>query len=389
MKLGARITMAVLSTLLTATSTGIAYADDAIPDRAVLDGPARMFALRTFDSGFDASASAKEICRAGLGPIDGLTQVSSLDARFYAPIIDTATGLITVADAQQTSPMLACVGLTASLSHPVTNFARLPLRVGTVDARGRCSLRPSLHHLLATLNGCTLAITPADGLSGTVTSASYTDLVGVTPVTTGSVWTASVLGGADRTVDLAPIPPRDAPTAGDLRHAIFRAIGGQRAKSADCPSGFVPSSRAQLHPQQPDPGSGELIEAPSPVAAGAVTLCSGSSGSSGAPAGSSNGSSGSSSGSSGAGSVVSVAGVLTMSGNGSDAPPVPFEGHCTFSDVGAAGVLGRTCELSPSTRTTVMEEGVITVNGLVSAQDPSQEINAPVWVVGGFGTFAA
>ncbi|MEV0688490.1 hypothetical protein AB0I35_32005 [Nocardia sp. NPDC050378] len=298
--------------------------------------------------------------------------MSTLDARFYAPTIDAATGLITVADAEQTSPMLACVGLTASLTQPVTNYARLPLRVGTVDARGHCSLRPSLHHLLATLNGCTLAITPADGLTGTVTSASYTDLVGVTPVTTGSVWTASVLGGSDRTVDLVPVPPRDAPKAGDLRHAIFRAIGGLSADPASCPSGFTPSSRALLHPQQPDPASGELIAAPSPEAAGVVALCSGPS-------------NGSSNGSSGAGSVVPVAGTVTL-GRGSDA--VPFTGQCQLTEVGAAGVLGRTCELSPSTRTTVLEEGMITVNGLVSAHDPSREINSPLWIVGGFGTFA-
>lgn len=367
---GRRSRIAIAAASLSGIALGAASAAQAapLPSRAVLDGPGRLYAIRTFDSGEKATSAQKSACTAGLGLPWSLTQISQLAARYYNPTVDPATGLVIAAAAHVVGPIFGCVGVTTSLTQPGTSWGEVPLSLGTIHAKGQCSLRFSSVQALATESGCILGVTPENGLNGVVTSASYTDLLSLGSTTTGSVWTAFVTGAAGRTANVvAPtIPPPVTPKAGNLRHLILRAVGQHSvAVPPSCPAGTKTAASADLHAQQPDPATDELIAAPSAAAAGTLTLCFTASYS----------------------SAVSTTAVFTLPGGPTNPSGIfTASGLCYHRGIAQSGAVGEACDLAPNAKTTVLREGMITSNGLVTAGVNGAAQNASVWVIGGFGT---
>ncbi|MEN0015442.1 MAG: hypothetical protein AAGC46_18890 [Solirubrobacteraceae bacterium] len=363
-----RALLAALVLVLTAGGTVSVASAAPLPSRAVLDGPGRLYAIRTFDSGEAATASQKAACKAGLGPIWSLTEISALSARYYSPTVDPQTGLVTKPDARTVGPIFGCVGATVSTTQPGTSWGEVPLSLGTIHARGQCSLRFSSIQAFATESGCILGVTPENGLNGVVTSASYTDLLGLGGTTTGSVWTAFVSGAAGRSQTVTPpsTPAPVTPKAGNLRHLILRAVGQHAvAVPPSCPAGTRTATTADLHAQQPDPATDELIAAPSAAAAGTVTLCF-----EGAYS-----------------AAVQTTAVITLpAGPANPSGIFTAGGLCYHRDIGATSTVGEACDLAPTARTGVLQEGMITSNGLVTTGTNGAAQNAAVWVIGGFGT---
>lgn len=336
----------------------------ALPTRAELDGPGRLYAVRTFDSGSDATPAQAAACKAGLGA----DPLSTLDARYYAPTVDPSTGLVTVPNAKQVSPLVGCVGVSPSLSQPGTAYGEVPLSAGTIHAKGRCSLRFSQAEAFATFSGCVLPVVPENGKNGMVTSASYTDLLGLHNTTTGSVWTAYVTGTTGPDQALTPIPPKLAPKPGTtLRHQILRAVDQHAIPvPSTCPWFTKTASIAALHAQAPDPNTSELIAAPNATAAGSVTLCF-----------------------RGAYSLaIPTTALITVPSGSASSNVIKAEGTCYHRNIGLAGDLrSQACDLEPVTPRIPMREGMITSNGLIHEGTASAGANAAVWVLGGFGSF--
>lgn len=369
LRIARRLLAAALLATTSAGAVGVAAASAApLPSRAVLDGPGRLYAIRTFDSGEAATAAQKSACKAGLGPVWSLTQISALSARYYSPTVDQATGLVTDADARTVGPIFGCVGVTASLTQPGTSWGEVPLSLGTIHAKGQCSLRISSIQAFATESGCILGVTPENGLTGVVTSASYTDLLSLGSTTTGSVWTAFVAGAAGRSQTVTPptTPAPVTPKQGNLRHLILRAVAQHAVPvPASCPGGTKSATSADLHAQQPDTATDELIAAPSATAAGTVVMCFGGTYS----------------------AAVSTTAVFTLPGGPANPSGVfTAGGLCYHRDIGVAGSAGEACDLAPTNRTGMLQEGMITSNGVVAAGTNGAAQNAAVWVLGGFGT---
>lgn len=356
--------------LLSAATAGLAAAPaSALPSRAELDGPGRLYALRTFESGAEPTAAQKASCKTGLGPEWALTQISALEARYYAPTVDPTTGLVTDPDARLVGPIFGCLGVTASLSQPGTSWGKLPLSLGTIEARGRCSLHTSPSLFLATYSGCMLPITPQNGRSGFVTSASYADLFKLHGTTTGSVWTAFVAGAGDANTPVAVTPAPNTPKVVGLKHAILRGVGQAPipVAGAGCPNGTKTAARAALHAQAPDPASAELIAPPTETAAGTVTLCFKSAYQLSTP----------------------TTAIITIPSAGSSSNVIKAEGQCYHREIGLANDLrSQACDFEPIAPKVPLREGVITSNGLVKNGNLAQGENAAIWVIGGLGNFA-
>lgn len=366
-----RVARALIAAAALATAAGgvAAPAHAALPTRAQLDGPGRLYAIRTFDSGAEGTPAQVAACKVGLGPEWAATQISTLDARYYAPGVNPSTGLVTDPAARQVGPLFGCVGVTGSLKQPGTSFGEIPLSLGTIHAKGRCSLRFAQAQAFATFSGCVLPVVPELGRSGLVTSASYTDLLGLYGTTTGSVWTAFVAGatGPDQTVTPVPVP--SAPKPGNvLRHQILRAVGQHAipVASSGCPWFTQSAAQAALHAQVPDSATSELIAAPNATAAGSVKLCF----------------------QGGYGLSTFTTAYLTVPAGTSTTKVIKAEGTCYQREIGLTGDLrSQACDLEPVNPRVVLKEGMITSNGLVHAGDLTTGANAAVWVLGGFGPF--
>ncbi len=360
---------AAVTVALTATAAGLAApASAALPSRATLDGPGRIYAIRTFESGNEATAEQKAACKVGMGPEWSATQISALDARYYAPEIDERTGLVTDPDARQVGPIFGCVGVTGSLKQPGTSWGRIPLSLGTIEARGRCSLRLSPSLAFATYSGCILPVTPQDGKSGMVTSASYTDLLKLHGTTTGSIWTAFVAGAGTASTPVQPVPAPTVPTVANLKHVVLRSVGQRSTPllSSGCPFGTLSAARADLHAQTPDPQTAELISPPNAALAGWVKLCF--------------------QGTYGLSTFTTA--YLTVNAGTASSNVIKAEGTCYHREIGLAGDLrSQACDFEPVTPKIALREGVITSNGLVHAGNLTSGANAAVWVIGGLGPF--
>lgn len=338
---------------------------------ADIDGPGRYYVFRTLDSGDPPTAEQDASCDAHFGPRAALARVR-LNARLFGFRVDPLTSRLVDQAASVLGPGFICGAPVAGRDDVFEAYAYAALPgAGTGEATGTCGVQPAIGQPGADYFTCRLALRPdptTGAAGGLLTSNSIVNPGNAVPGTpTGSVWTAYVVGRPGAASPTPPQEPGQAPE-GDVPGADFYVMRafetGTPPSSPVCGPATATIRTATLSSVEPDIASGLIPEDARYVPVGALTVCYG-----------------------GTDGHRRPATAAVQLGAPSDPLTVTAQGECRETATPAGDRLRQqSCSLAvPVDLGEGVRGGMITSNGLVSAEEPTASVNAAVWTISIFG----
>lgn len=329
----------------------------------------KYFVFRTRDTGAAATNSQNTKCNNHFG-LRALTTITRLNALLFSYEANASTGRIENQTKSLLGPGFLCAVPNVAANDLLDAYAYSTLPgPGTVEASGGCNLAPVVITNLPLLLNCQMQVrrNAAGVTGGLITSNSLVNTLNRSDTApTGSVWTAHVLGTAPGPQPGTGItPPTIGPETPGLDFFTFRTRDEVvSTKSPECLKAGVTNEiavrTANLGVAQPDAVSGQVPEAPGPIA-GKLTVCYLYKSNEGY-------------------GVATIATLKTASGTFD----IKTRGECKSKSTPASSLLlVQACNLPVGSGSS--KGGLVSSNGLIEKGKPASAANSAVWTYALFG----